>query len=72
MVFQHGQSLVVVYRQYGIRTFEHKRLEQGIRRIRVCEVYPFAAQVFERGDNGVGFFVSEVSAYTDVGVESGD
>ncbi|SCW20304.1 hypothetical protein ESCNG_90017 [Neisseria gonorrhoeae] len=72
VVFQHGQPLVVVHRQYGIRTFEHKRLEQCVRRIRAGEVYPFAAQVFERGDNGVGFFVSEVSAFAGVGIEPGD
>ena len=72
VVFQHGQPLVVVHRQYGIRTFEHKRLEQCVRRIRAGKVYPFAAQVFQCRDNGVGFFVSEVSAFAGVGIKSGD
>ena len=71
-IFEHRQPLVVIHGENGIGIFEQKRLEHGIGRIRAARVYTFGLQGMKRRNNGVDFFVSQMAAFTRVGIEAGN
>ena len=62
----------MIHGEDGIGIFEQEGLEHGIGWIRAARVYAFGLQGMKRRNNGVDFFVSQMSAFARVGVKAGN